>query len=812
MLVSVADKFTQKQISTFEVVSGVLISDVVKQYYPSYQRRVKAPLTVMINGNLIIQSVFESMRIGDRDQVTILREPKDPVSMLVKFAVTAGVNYLVSEFFTPEPDNYQETASGSSVYQASNRTNSPRLGSPPGELFGTFYNVPDLISAPFLYYDNNIQYRCMLLGCGVGQYDFIDTKIADTSISRLSGIDQTIFQPGDDVSGHIAHRHIYTSAEVGGTSASSGLLLESGGYVAALTPMDADVLYNFAGDQITAYKDVDDGSGGITPTPENWPYLVGAFISVVSDFNSGTYKITAVAADVITVTNDADEAVSFTGTSAIAGEVDELTSITEGDWLGPFLACPEGTTTANGEVDLLYPGGIGKETPDGTIEDRTVTTEIQWRQLGTVDWTSIIVTRTERTRDDQAQTVPIDYGSYITPEVRMRRTSASSDANTVRDTVQWQYLKSELPTVTTYPRITVMAIRIKIDGGISSSATNLITTTQQRKLPLWDAENEVWTAPTATNDIAPVFSYVVKASGHPDSVLQLDKLDELHAIWSARGDEVNGAVDTATTVFPLLSRILQTGYSDLYLAGGQVHVVRDAAQTAFDQFFSETNTFSIAEVGSMPAYNEYDGVRVEYTDPDTNLPAYIDCKLDGKAGINLQALRLIFCTSELAAYRWGMRQASKLEYVTTRYEISTELEGLNVQKGRMCAVMHHEAQAGVCHDYDDQLRVLSVYDDLDYDDEGVYYVGLRKRDGRVSGPYLCDVVGGFIRITDETELDFTPIFDDPEDPPFYLFGTQDNWMTPAIAQKITAGDGSTSVTLDQYDERVYAFDDAALPV
>ena len=801
MLVSVKDKFTHKSIRSFEAASGSLV-DIVKQYYPEYQPRVKAPLTVTINSGIIIQSVFANTEVRESDEVVILREPKDPVSLLINFAVTASVNYLVSEFFTPEPDNYQTSATGASVYQASNRTNSPRLGSPPGEIFGTFYNVPDLITAPFLYYENNSQYRCMLLGCGVGQYDFLSTKIADTDISRLTGIDRTIFQPSEDVSGHIAHKHIYTSAEVGGTSSSSGLLLESGGYASASNPMDSDVLYDFSGNQITAYK---------TAGPENWPYAVDDFISVVSDFNSGTYKVSAVAADVITLTNDAGDVVSFTGTSAITAEIDELNAISEGDWLGPFLACPEGTTTANGEIDLLYAGGIGKETPDGTLEPLTITTEIQWREVDTIDWTSQVITKTATTRDDQADTIPIDFLSAITPEVRLRRTSVSSEANTVRDTVQWQYLKSELPTVTTYDRITVMAIRIKIDGGISSSATNLITTTQQRKLPIWDVATEEWSEPTATNDIAPVFAYIVKSSGHPDSVLQLDKLDELHTTWSGRGDEVNGAVDTATTVFPLLSRILQTGNSDLYLSGGQVNIVRDAAQTAFGQFFSETNTFSIAEIGSMPAYNEYDGVRVEYVDPDTNLPAYIDCVLDGKDGDSLQSLRLLFCTSELAAYRWGMRQASKLEYVTTRFEVSTEMEGLNAQKGSMCAVMGHEAQAGVCYGYDATLRVLTIDEELQTDEEEVYYVGLRKRDGRVSGPYLCEVVSGFIQITDEAELDFTPIFDEPEDPPFYLFGTQDNWMTPALAQKITGGDGSTLVTLDQYDERVYLYDDAALP-
>lgn len=432
MLISVNDKLTREQISTLEIEAGSLLLDAIKRYYPAYQDRVSAPVTVLVNNDIIIQTCWANWRIKASDSVTFLREPKGGfVPFIIKLVATTAINYLVSKAFAPKQDNYQTSATGESVYQSGRSSNSPRLGSPPAELFGVFQNVPDLISAPYLYYSGNVQYRCLLLGCGVGEYDFLKIKIADTDITRLTGIDYTVFNPGEDVTGHIAHKHIYTSLEVGGTSASEGLELESGGYESADNEMPAGLEYDFSGNTITAVEQVDDGLGGYTATPYSWPYLVGNFIKIISDFNSGVYKVSAVSSDVITLTDDVGEPITFSGTAAIDAEIDEVLAIAEGDWIGPFLGCPEGVTTTNGEVDLLYRGGVGREDSKGNIQSITITTEIEWREYGTETWTSQAVTKTAATRDDQADTIPVDYGSAITPEIRMRRTSASSDSQTI---------------------------------------------------------------------------------------------------------------------------------------------------------------------------------------------------------------------------------------------------------------------------------------------------------------------------------------------------------------------------------------------
>lgn len=901
MKAHIQDKFTHKNIRSFDVKAGDVLSDVVAANYDDAER-----VTVTINGKIIISGQWASTTLKSTDSLVLLKEPKAvAIPFILKAVTTIAVNYLVAELTTPEPDNYQTTAQGDSIYQAARGTNSPRLGSPPTELFGTFRNVPDRISPTSLHYSNNSQYRYILLSCGVGEYDFHAIRIADTDVERLPDIDITIFGPGEDVTSHPAHRHIYTSAEVGGTSSSEGLELVSGGYedvthesvgywmpsrlsyrffanrITAFDPVvddegktnnenynwiydvgdiveltnttnagfylvsyvnDEDItlknidgsaivfdyqgtdggmrvskaeavndrvmpetlVYDFTDGQLIAYNDSD-------LTPYDWPYSAEQIIKVQSDFNSGFYKIVSVSGNVLALTNTDGDDVTLTETESITAEIVQVVETVAGNWFGPYLACPEAEKTTTSEFDFIYRGGLGKENSNGSISSRTVDVEIQWREYGSNSaWNPIVVSKTAATRDDLADSITVEYDTAITPEVRVRRTTVSAESNTVRDSVQWQYLKSELPTAHQYPHITVMAIGIKIDGGIAASATNIISTHQQRKLsvPLSDG---AWSEPQATNDVIPVVKYILDKTGHPESVFPTSEAYEQHLVFTERGHEVNGGIDTPTTLFPALKRVLQPAYSDLYLPGGKVQIVREELKEAYSQFFSDMNTHSIREIGTLISYNEFDGVRVEYADPDTGLPAYVDCVIDGSTGNNLQALRLLFCTNKTAAYRWGMRQAAKIKYLRNRYEVSTELEGLLATKGETCAIMHHDGFTGECYGYNSLTRVIEVRDDLEALEGVEYRVGIRKPDGKVSGPYPCQLTSdGDIQLVDDA-LDFVPRFYESIDNPYYLYGSVDDWAVLATVDKVShEGGKDTSVTLLKYDERLFQWDDAEL--
>lgn len=808
MLVKHLNKFSGKVLKKHVINDCVTLFDVVKHEFSDYDGALGYPLTVCLNGELIIQRRWPNVKVAESDVIELITEPQAAaVPFIIKAVISYAVNYVVTYLTTPKPDNYNTTAEGSSIHQASGRANTPRLGSPPAQLFGKHRYWPDLISAPWRQYEGNTQYLYLMLSTGIGVYDYEEIKIGNTSIEGLTGFSHNIVEPGGDVTAHEAHRNIYTSPEVGGTSSGSGLLLDSGGFASASNAMPDGLEYDFSGNTITAIEQVDDGLGGFVATPYNWPYTVDQLIEVASSFNNDVYKVSAVDANVLTVNDSAGASINFTGTSSVSAIIDQVTAVTEGEWLGPFQACPSGSVTDTIFLDFLYPNGLGQENEDGGIDRWDVWVDVEWREVGTESWSRVHADEHANTRDQIGSTLAISIGSSYTAEVQLRRANKDSDSATVRDTVYWQSLKSELPAKTSYDKVSTMAVRIRGDETLAASAENQINTIQCRHLETWDGTQ--WLPAAPTRDIAPVVAYLLKNSGHPESVIRFDELAALDTKWQSRGQQFNGVFDTATTLSEALSRVLQCGFAKHYLAKGQVYVTVDEPKDAFSLKFTPDNTTKITESGTLGGYNSFDGVKIEYTDNETWLPAFIECVLPQNDGDNLQAVRLYGCTDIDLAYRFGMRKASEMEYLKRNWSVETELEGLNVGLSDKCTVPNRQTQSGLCEAYDS--RALSLANEVTMVDGEDYYIGVRKLDGTISGPYSCTLIDSqTVLLADD--LDFVPTFDDATDPPFYSLGTASEWATPVVAQKIVPSNtNKTSLTFVAYDERIFDYDEAVAP-
>ena len=808
MLVKHVNKFSNETLKQEEISDCLTVADVVAKTFSDYDGKLGYPLTVCVNDELVIQRRWIDLKLAKNDTVTLLTEPQAAaIPFIIKTAVSYAVNYAISYLTAPKADNYNTTAEGQSIHQASGRANTPRLGSPPAQLFGQHRYWPDLISAPWRQYEDNVQYLYLLLSCGIGKYDYDEINIGNTAIEGLSGFSINHAAPGEDVTGHEAHRNIYTSPEVGGTSSGVGLLLDSGGFASADNPMPSGLEYTFSGNTITAIEKVDDGTGVIVDAPYSWPYTVGQLIEVASSFNNDVYKVSAVDVDVITVTDSADAAINFTGTTGVSAVIDQVTAVTEGEWIGPFQACPSSEVTGTIFLDFLFQGGLGKENEDGGIDRWDVWVDIEWRQVGTENWSRIHADQYANTRDDIGNTITISVGSSYTPEVRVRRANKDSDSSTVRDTVYWQSLKSELPAKTSYAKVSTMAIRIRGDETLAGSAENQINTLQTRYLEAWDGSQ--WLEEAPTRDIAPVAAYIIRNSKHPDSVLRLAEIAELDAKWKAAGQQFNGLFDTVTTAGEALSRGLQCGFGKHYLAKGQVHMMVDEPREALGLQFTPSNTTKIVESGSLGGYNTFDGVKVEYTDNETWLPAFVECVLPENIGDNLSSVRLYGCTDRDLAYRFGMRKASEMQYLKRTWSVDTELEGLNAALGDKCTVPNRKTQSGLCEAYADRLLTLSS--SVMFEEDETYYIGVRKLDGTISGPYPCTQVDEYTVLLND-DLDFVPEFYAATDPPMYAFGTSEQWSTPVVVQKITPSNSNkTSLSFIAYDERIFDYDAAVAP-
>ena len=805
MIVEIKDKLLDSVLETHECNTDLLtflqsnVTDFVETNTP--------PISCFVDGLKIEPENWNTIN----SDVVIFPEAKDPssiLSLVIEAVVSYAVSYAISSVFGTKDNYNQTTPEGSSIYSVNAQSNSARLNGIIPQLFGTHKYYPDLLAQPFKAYEADVEYLHMLFSCGVGQYEFDEINIGNTPISRYLGdIDAEVFIPSADVTGHEAHRNIYTSREV------SSFDIESNGYNDGLVAMPDGIEYDFLNNTITAIEQVDDGSGGFTPTPYNWPYVADEFIRIYTAYNSGIYKVVSVSTNVITLTDEAEDTVYFTTTNAIEADILDLNASIVGDWLGPFLACPNSAETDTVFVDLFY-SGLGKVTPDGTIENVTIDLNIQYREYdsaagGEDNWVNIDHSRTARTLDDLGESFQIDLPFSGVPEIRVRRANEESESTKIRDSVKWVGLRSELEANTSYDNITTLAVRIRGTNALSSNAENQFNVVMTRKLPIYEPLTETWSALTATNDIAPVFAYIIDDSGLGRDKIQLDDLDDLNTVWSGRADEFNAVFDSDFTLFDSLKKVLAVGFSEPIIDNGKIKAIREGITESYGQFFSYDNTTKITESGTLFNPDEPDGVSVEYFSHDTWKTESINCLLAGDLGERPEEVRAFGITDETKAWQYGMRLRRAKRYIRKTWSIVTELEALNANIGDLVTLPNRQTQTGWTEAYSG--TVLTLGTDVEFTDGVDNLIGLRKQDGTLSGPYVCTYVSSNqINIADA--LDFVPEFDTAKDPPLFKFGTAEQWRTPAIVRSIEPQvDESATIEATAYDERVYADDDNTPP-
>jgi len=368
-------------------------------------------------------------------------------------------------------------------------------------------------------------------------------------------------------------------------------------------------------------------------------------------------------------------------------------------------------------------------------------------------------------------------------------------------------LKAELETVTSYPGMTTIGLKIKGSNTLSKNAENKFNVVATRKLPLWDDELQQWTAPQATRDIVPYFAYVIKAVGHTDTQLDFDVLETLNTLWSGRGDTFNAVFDSGSTLFEVLKRVLAVGYAEPTLDFGQVIPVRDEPRDVYEHMYQPQNMLKGGLTHSIKLIDEDepDGVEVEYFSSKTWKAETILCLLPGDAGIKPEKVRAFGITDETKAWRFGMYKRRLRRFRRTQYSFKTEMDALNSRYLSYCALADDipgYSQTGKVTFSDGPILYLDQ--PLDWG-EGTHYLAVRRPDGTLSGLYTATPTSDQSIVLLDKDLDFSPDYDGGQELPLFMFGQAERWSLPALVTDISpSGTDQVSVKAVNYDDRIYA--------
>lgn len=534
------------------------------------------------------------------------------------------------------------------------------------------------------------------------------------------------------------------------------------------------------------------------------------------------YRLTAAgdsAISVLRLTDSGQEDDDWAGWPSYTtaqGRVSLDGSSQEGDWIGPFAACPEGELTSQIEWDVMFPSGLTRiSSNDGGLREISVKTELQYRDQSTAGaWTSVPKTYTGKLLDAVGYTEVSALPYAMRPEVRMRRIGAKSTDTNTQDTVQWYGLRAQLPIKKSYEGVTVMTARIRGGERLSNQSDQLINVVATRVLPVRSG-NGTWDVETPTRDILPWVAHVARSIGYVDSELDLAELDALQSKWFGADQKFDRVYESAATARDVINNAFKAGYSELTLDRGRITAVRDEPRGVPEQMFTPQN-MTKAMTRSVDAIqpDNYDGVDVEYVDARTWQLETVQCRLPGDEGRKVEKIQGEGVTDRTQAYRMGMRRRRELKYRRWAYQWGTELDALNTRYLSFVAAADDVpgyAHSAILTDYmsGNGLHLLHSSEPLPWGDAGQYVIALRRPDGTLSGPWPATRVDDW-RIT-VPELDFVPVVGDAEEPPHLLFGPLNRWCYPALITDVKpSGTTSVSVSAVNYDERVYA-DDASYP-
>lgn len=425
-------------------------------------------------------------------------------------------------------------------------------------------------------------------------------------------------------------------------------------------------------------------------------------------------------------------------------------------WKGPFIVNPATTVIDRVEIDYIAPEGLYYANDTGGLDARGFTIQLELRKIDDAgdplgSWANLAtISVSDATRTPGRWTA-----GYATPstgrfEARMRRTDTKDTNARAGNSVQWFGLRGRQPGTRTFEGVTLLAVKARATGNLSGQSSKTFNCIATRKLATWDEEAGAMTTELAeTRNPADAAAYICLAQNGARLAARQVDLAGIYAHkadYESRGWSFDGVFDTSSTCWEALSKVGRCVIAQPVVQGPKVRLVRDLPATAPAMVFTTRNitkgSFKLKYV--FPDEKTADAVDVEYIDRRSWKPATVTVALAGSTAENPSSLQLFGCTNRPQAREVGFNFARANKLRRRLVPFGTEMEGLMLVYGDQVIVSHDMprwGQAAECITFDEGTRRLTVNQRLEFVD-GTHYVGLRRRDGTMAGPYEATAVAG----------------------------------------------------------------------
>ena len=483
---------------------------------------------------------------------------------------------------------------------------------------------------------------------------------------------------------------------------------------------------------------------------------------------------------------------NVTQSSDVAGQ--ELLNATP---IGPFVANNTGTICKWIGIDLVAPRGMYYANDGGGLDSRSATIKIEAReidQLGvavgswvTLGTETISGSTTTPIRRSFKYAAPSSTATYPRFQVRCSRTDTKDNSSRAGDEIDWTGMRAYLSSTNNYGNVTLLAVRAQATNNLSSMSARQINVIATRKIKTVTPTG-LSTSTSATRSVAAALADIamnsVYGGGIASANIDWAALYALDQTLTTRGDTLDIRFDSATTLWDALTQAGVTVRTKPFMQGGVMHFVRDQSQSVPVALFSMRNIVqnSLSINYLTPTNETADSVQVTYFDKTTWQQTTVSCVLTGGTSNNPAKISLLGVTERDQAFREGLYQAAANKYRRKVIKFSTEAEGFIPAFGDLIAIQHDIpawGQVGEVTAWDAGTKTLTVNEELTWTAGTTHYVGIRKRDGTIDGPFVATQGASANILVLATSPTFTPYTGLDEERSHIAFGAGDTWRQPA---------------------------------
>lgn len=661
----------------------------------------------------------------------------------------AGQALIGSLFPVPQPGRLPEP---SPTYSIGAQGNAARIEQPIPVQYGRMLAWPDLAAQPYTDYAGNEQYLYQLLCLGAGEYDIEAIRIEDTPIASFSEIETEIVGPGEQVT--LFPTAVITAVEVSGQT---------------LAGMKV-VNWSQTGTTLTVTETAHGRASGQTV----------ALIVTAGGATQGIYAIATVP-DADSYTLVMPGSLSDTGTGHIHAVVGGLSG---------FAASGPGTVAQRIAVDLVLPVGLFDGDGAGAMGTLSLGIYIQMRRIDDDGaplgaWIDIAETVTDRTNTPIRRSYVYDLATPGRYAVRAWRVDTKSADPNDGNEVAWAGLRAYLTETQDWGDVTLIALRMRATNNLSLQASRRVSVLATRKLPAWDGT--AWSAPEPSRSIAWAIADAARNAGHgaglADSAIDLAALLALDAVWTERGDRFDARFDQAASWWEAVGRIAGAGRAKPFMQGGKLRIARDGPAGLPVALYSmrSIRRGSFAVDYLMASETTADAVEVSYFDATTWQPRRVTATLPGSTAAKPARVELFGVTDRAQALRDGLYLAAANRYRRRVVRFATEMEGFIPTIGDLIAIQHDTPAWGAQAEavaWDPGPRRLLLSEPMSFG-AGTHYVGLRRADGGVSGPWAVSAGDLPEAVILAEDPDIQPQTGTDRERTHVVFGPGEQWATLA---------------------------------